>query len=107
AKLRKAYGAALDSPAGRNELILHAWRVARLERLIQIAEAEERSELVERAKDLLAKETARHEAALAKLARDAGAKAGETPTPKANAAQEGGQPCSFTRNTPAHPSVVR
>ena len=100
AKLKKAYGAALDAPAVRSELLLHAWRVARLERLMQMAEAEERSELLTRAQELLAKETARHEAELAKLAKEPGAKpsetpmpkAGEAPTPKAQPAQEGAQP---------------
>lgn len=84
AQLKKTYGATLDAPAVRSELLLHAWRVARLERLMQMAEAEERSELLTRAKELLAKETARHEAELAKLAKETGAKSGEAPKPKAD-----------------------
>jgi hypothetical protein len=67
AELEKKHGDRLTSPPVRNELLRHAWRVARLERLAQIAEAEGREEQLARAKELLEKEREKHAERLAKL----------------------------------------
>ena len=49
------------------ELRMHAWRVARLERLAAISEAAEREAAAEKAKMLLEKENERHEKRMAEL----------------------------------------
>ena len=67
AELKAELGAkALGAPI-REELKHHAWRVARLRRLIELAEASDRPELKERAEKLLVQEDERHTARLAKL----------------------------------------
>src|SRR5690606_28185912 len=48
-KLKAELGEKADHPPVRQELLRHAWRVARLERLIAIAEAAGKQELLERA----------------------------------------------------------
>src|SRR5690606_30008447 len=58
--LKKEWGdKAMHAPV-RAELARHAWRVARLERLIAIAEVSGREEQAARAKELLEKENASH-----------------------------------------------
>jgi len=63
-ELRKAHGALLDKPEVRAELARHVWRVARLQRLIEVAEAGNRTDALERARQLLTHEEARHSQAL-------------------------------------------
>ncbi len=63
-ELKKAHGALLDKPEVRAELARHAWRVARLQRLIEVADAGNRTDALARARQLLAQEEARHSQAL-------------------------------------------
>lgn len=63
-EVKKELGEKVKLAPVRAELERHAWRVARLERLIAIAEAAGRPEVVTRAKALLDKEIAEHPARL-------------------------------------------
>lgn len=67
AKLKKNYGESHLFRPIRNELRRHAWRVARLERAEDVAEATDRTDLVERSKKLLAEEETRHAARMTAL----------------------------------------
>jgi hypothetical protein len=60
AEIKKAVGKGVNKTALRNELSRHAWRVARLERIIVLAETAERNRLLNRANGLLAKEAQVH-----------------------------------------------
>lgn len=64
---RTELGVRLSNPAIIEELKRHARRVARLERIIFLADAGEKTELAKKARDLLAKEEARHEKRLEAL----------------------------------------
>ncbi len=87
-QLEKAHGDKLTDTALQGELLQHAWRVARLERLIQIAEASRRTRLVKKGQDLLQKENERHEARVAELNQGPGNKVKAPPAP---AAQKGNE----------------
>jgi hypothetical protein len=75
-ELKKELGEKVKLAPVRAELEIHAWRVARLERLAAIAEAAGNTEAASRAKELLAKEMAAHPLRLKKAA--TGAKTGAT-----------------------------
>lgn len=68
--LEKSRGKQLTSPAVTNELRRHAWRIARLERLLTIAEASERTDLVKQITELREREGKRHDALLDQLAKE-------------------------------------
>lgn len=87
-QLEKAHGDKLSDAALQSELLRHAWRVARLERLIQIAEASRRTRLVKKGRELLQKENERHEARLAELTQGSGTKAKTPPAPAAKKGNE-------------------
>lgn len=72
-RLKKEHGASLEKPAVKEELGRHAWRVARLRRLLDVAEASEREDLVDRAKALLAQEEKDHQDRLIALEKVQGA----------------------------------
>ncbi len=61
-EVKKKWGDLADKPAARAELRKHARRVARLERIIFLADATEKPKVSENAKALLEKERARHQA---------------------------------------------
>ncbi|HEX2874698.1 MAG TPA: hypothetical protein VHP33_25780 [Polyangiaceae bacterium] len=66
-ELKARHGAALASPAARQELEHHARRMARLNRAMVLAETEvvkDKDKLKERVQKLLDKENARHQAAM-------------------------------------------
>lgn len=65
--LEKKFGKKLGLKTVKEELVIHAWRVARLNQVIQVAEVTGRPEEAERAKELLKKEDADHKKKLAKL----------------------------------------
>jgi hypothetical protein len=66
-KLASEHGEAVSRPEIQSELRRHAWRVARLERLIAMGEAADRLVVAERAKSLLDKENELHQRRLATL----------------------------------------
>jgi hypothetical protein len=66
-RLQKEHGDATARPEIQSELRRHAWRVARLERLIAMGEAADRLAVAERAKALLDKENELHERRLGTL----------------------------------------
>jgi len=75
-------------PAVRAELRLHAWRMARLDRLRALAVEEGKDDVVKRIDELKAKEQARHEARMNKL--KSAAPAGSA-APAETAAPAGGE----------------
>jgi hypothetical protein len=83
AALKKEHGAALDKPGAHEQLERHAWRVARLNRLIELADAAGQKEAGDRARALLAKEEAANIGALRALA------GGKGDAPGAMAKKEG------------------
>ncbi len=68
AELEKEYGKKLDDATLRAELSRHAWRVARIEQLIEMAEAAGKTELAERARGLLSRESEKHQRRSADIA---------------------------------------
>ena len=66
-ELRQKYGANLQNAALREELRTHASRLARLNQIKRIADAEEKDKLEDRAEKLIERENARHEKQIAKL----------------------------------------
>jgi myosin heavy subunit len=95
AALKEAVAKGTNKAALRNELSRHAWRVARLERIVMLAETAERSELLAKAKELLAKEAKVHEKRMQRIA------AGKTEASAPKAAVE-----SPTPNQPATPAAA-
>lgn len=68
AELRQRWGSAvLEDQAARQELRQHAWRVARLQRMRELAVQEKKTKLVERIDDLLKREDTQHEQRLQKI----------------------------------------
>lgn len=68
AELDKAYGKKVEDPTLRAELNRHAWRVARIEQLIAMAEASGKTDLAERARTLLTREGEKHQRRLDDIA---------------------------------------
>jgi len=68
AKLKEKYGDELKVPAARAELKVHARRVARLERIIFLAQATEKKAVEDKANALLKKENERHDKRMTALA---------------------------------------
>ena len=66
-EVKKRWGNLVEKPAGRAELRKHARRVARLERIIFVADATEKPKVSENAKALLEKERTRHQARMEAL----------------------------------------
>jgi len=66
--LKKAWGKKLDAAPLLAELRRHAWRVARLERLVVIGQAMEQDHVVDKAQRLLEMENEKHEKRMAALA---------------------------------------
>lgn len=60
-EIKAKYGAITDKPAVKSELKVHAWRMARLNRMRTIAKAQDKTAVVERIDKLLEKEKARHQ----------------------------------------------
>lgn len=79
-KLKGRLGSKAKLPRVRNELRRHTWRVARLTRLIDIAEAALRADAKKRATDLLAKEHERHQRRLSELLQGTEPKSGKPKT---------------------------
>jgi hypothetical protein len=73
--VRAKWGDLALRPAFRNELRLHAWRVARLRAIRQIALDESNPELAARCDALLAREERRHDRRMAALKVDPAANA--------------------------------
>jgi chromosome segregation ATPase len=67
AELRQKYGANLQNAAIREELRTHASRIARLNQIKRIADAEEKDKIEDRAEKLIERENTRHEKQIAKL----------------------------------------
>lgn len=65
--IKKNWGKLIGHPAARQELRLHARRMARLNRAKFVAEQVEDAEAVKKADELIAKEKARHQARMAEL----------------------------------------
>ncbi len=61
AELRTKWGDILDRPAASAELRIHGRRVARLDRIVFVAETEGKTEVAVKTKALLDRERARHE----------------------------------------------
>lgn len=91
--LKRKYGKQLGQPPVRQELRLHAKRMARLNRMKTLAQANEKTELVERIDKMIEKENERHESKMQALIQKQGqAPEGEAPegkAPKAEPAKEG------------------
>jgi hypothetical protein len=94
AELRKKWGEMLKNPAVKEEMRLHASRVAKLHRIDELAKADKKDAIAKRAEDALAKEKTRHEKRMEALKADGGATAagsvGSTP-PTAPKATGGGK----------------
>ena len=60
-EIKKKWGPLSEHPGMRAELKVHAWRMARLNRVRAVAKAEEKTELVSRVDKLIDKEKARHQ----------------------------------------------
>ena len=73
-EIKKLWGDLSDKPAARAELRVHAWRVARLNRMRTIAKAEGKDAMVTRIDGLLEKEKARHKKKMEQLKDKGGAK---------------------------------
>lgn len=89
-ELKARYGAALGSPAAREELEHHARRLARLNRAMVLAETEvvkDKDKLKERIQKLLDKENARHQQAMDRFKANTPPGAGAA-APSASAAPE-------------------
>src|SRR5262249_14685074 len=67
-EIRRKWGSALDKHAALEELRRHARIVARLDRIKDIADSEDKPELAKRASDALERENARHEKKMAAFA---------------------------------------
>lgn len=61
AKVKSELGESLAKPEVRDELAAHAWRVARLERVLELAKIAGNQAIVVRAEGLMKQEKARHE----------------------------------------------
>jgi hypothetical protein len=70
AELEKKWGDLTKSAAARAEMRIHAQRVARIERIAFIAEANEKADLATKAKELLAKENERHQKRMETLSKE-------------------------------------
>ena len=71
AGMRARWGKALESRAAQAELMVHARRVAQLQRIQEVATHAGKTKLVERTVTLMAKETERHDKRMDALARGA------------------------------------
>jgi hypothetical protein len=67
ASIKKALSQGVNKNTLRNELTRHAWRVARLERIIILAETADRTRLLEKANRLLYKESQVHQRRLKRI----------------------------------------
>jgi len=98
--LKARFGAALATPAAKEELEHHARRMARLDRALVLAETEvtkDKDKLKDRIQKLIDKENTRHEAAMDRF------KSAGTPNAGAAAAAAPGTP---TPGTPAAPAAA-
>jgi phage terminase small subunit len=98
--LKARFGAALATPAAKEELEHHARRMARLDRALVLAETEvtkDKDKLKDRIQKLIDKENTRHEAAMERF-KSAG-------TPNAGAAAAAA-PAAPTPGTPAAPAAA-
>lgn len=99
-EVQKELGEKVKLAPVRAELERHAWRVARLERLIAIAEAAGRPEVATRAKALLEKEVAAHPDRL-KRATEGGKATAGAPKGPLGAASSKTSPAPVAPNKPA------
>lgn len=102
--IKKELGEKVKLAPVQAELQRHAWRVARLERLIAIAEASGRTQTAVRAKQLLDKENAAHPERLERAAgggSEASAKTGAPAGPKTNVAAPVAKTAPTPTTTPA------
>ncbi len=60
-QIKKRWGDLHEKPAARNELRVHAWRMARLARMRELAENEGKVKLVAKIDSLVEKERDRHD----------------------------------------------
>jgi hypothetical protein len=110
AKVKKSFGQALGHAPIRRELRRHAWRLARLERTKELATASDQKALLERATQLIAAESARHDKRMKQLMdlwKKAGSPKGELPSAAKKAA--GDKPATPTAPgapAPAKPPVA-
>jgi hypothetical protein len=74
AEIKQKWGAIEDKPAARAEFKVHAWRLARLQRIRALAEADGKTDVVARVDKLIQKENDRHEKHMAVLQKDGGDK---------------------------------
>ncbi len=72
------YGEVKDNPALANELRHHAWRMAKLHRMLLLATSEGRDALRPRIEQLIGKEMARHAKAMERFPKPAPAASGST-----------------------------
>jgi len=101
-ELKARFGAALATPAAKEELEHHARRMARLDRALVLAETEvtkDKDKLKDRVQKLIDKENARHEAAMDRF------KSAGTPAPGSGAAAAAA-PGTPTPGTPAAPAAA-
>lgn len=61
ARIKQRWGKAVAHPAVRAELKVHAWRMARLDRIKELASANDKKDVVARVDKLIEKENARHD----------------------------------------------
>jgi hypothetical protein len=86
ADLSKRWGHWIEVRAHRPEFTRHAWRMARLRRIHQLAVEQKNTALVERAQKLIDKEQQRHSARLEKLKARGSSPAGSASAPSAASA---------------------
>ena len=91
AEARAKWGDTLKKPGVKEEMKLHARRLARLRRMAKLANAAKKDAVEKRAKTLIEKEKSRHEKKMEELkAAAAPAGSGSAPAPAAPAATTGG-----------------
>lgn len=72
-EVKRLWGELHKQPAARNELRVHAWRMARLNRMRTIAKADGKDKLVARIDTLMEKERTRHKRKMEQLKEKGGA----------------------------------
>jgi len=99
--LKKEWGKKLDaSPPLLNELRRHAWRVARLQRLVEIGEAMKQDHVVDKAQRLLEMENEKHAKRMTAIAEG---KLDDGPSPMASAKAGPGAPPGVAGKPPVKP----
>lgn len=103
-EIEKVVGNKPLHPAVKEELRSHAWRLARLNQLIYLAELDKRPQLADKAKDLIDKENTAHQERLKKLLAKPEVKSYKPPPPPPES-KDKDKPALNSKLPPNHPLV--